>query len=149
MHLLHAEVKVSHDAVNIRTGSADDVDAVLAFWKTSTTESPTDNASSLRVLVAHAPESLLLAVEGDEVVGSVIVGWDGWRGAMYRLAVAPTHRRRGIGTRLINEGEHRLAGCGARRLHMIVDADQEAARATWQAAGYEPTNQYRFVKTLG
>jgi ribosomal protein S18 acetylase RimI-like enzyme len=137
------------DPVRIRTGSVADVDVVLAFWRTATTEpSTTDDASSLGALLAHAPESLVLAVEDDEVVGTVIVGWDGWRGAMYRLAVAPSHRRRGIGTALIEDGERRLLSYGAQRLHMIVAADQPDAQAFWTAVGYEPTAQHRFVKIV-
>ena len=137
------------DVVNLRSGSVADFGDLLAFWSGATTEpSTTDNVSSLRALVARDPDSLVLAVDNGEVVGSVIVGWDGWRGALYRLAVAPAHRRRGIGTALINEAERRLAALGAVRLHLIVAADQEEAQAFWNAAGYEPTDQFRFVKIL-
>ena len=68
---------------------------------------------------------------------------------MYRLAVAPSYRRRGIGTALTNEAERRLRAWGAVRLHMVVAADQDEAQAFWQAAGYERTDQFRFVKVLG
>ena len=40
--------------------------------------------------------------------GTVIASWDGWRGAMYRLAVLPSLRRRGIAAALVDEGERRL-----------------------------------------
>jgi ribosomal protein S18 acetylase RimI-like enzyme len=135
--------------VTIRTGLIGDVATVLLFWKTATTEpSTTDDAASLGALIAHAPESLLLAVDGNEIVGSVIVGWDGWRATMYRLAVAPSHRRRRIASALIAEAERRLATWGARRLHMIVASDQGEAQTFWTALGYEPTDQLRFVKSF-
>jgi ribosomal protein S18 acetylase RimI-like enzyme len=135
--------------VTIRTGTNADIDAVLAFWRDATTEpSSTDDAASLSVLLAHAPDSLMLAGERDTLVGTVIVGWDGWRGGLYRLAVAPSRRRTGIATALIEEAERRLRGLGAQRLHLIVAGDQEPARAFWRAAGYESTDQLRFVKTF-
>lgn len=135
--------------VTIRTGDVADIEAVLVFWSTATTEpSATDNAASVAALVADVPEALLLAVEADEIVGTVIVGWDGWRGAMYRLAVAPSRRRRGIASALVEEGERRLAMWGARRLHMIVASDQVEAQAFWKALGYAATDQRRFIKTI-
>jgi ribosomal protein S18 acetylase RimI-like enzyme len=135
--------------MHIRTGSASDIPTVLSFWRTATTEqSATDDAPSLLGLLRHAPDALLLAVERDEIVGTAILGWDGWRGAMYRLAVAPAHRRRGIATRLVREGEKRLRERGAARIHLIVAADQEPAQAFWSIAGYERTDQDRFVKSL-
>lgn len=135
--------------VTIRTATNADIDAVLAFWRDATTEpSSTDDAASLAGLLAHAPDALVLAVEHDTLVGSVVVGWDGWRGALYRLAVAPSQRRSGVATALIEEAERRLRAQGAKRLHMIVDPDQEPARSFWTSAGYEPTDQSRFVKTF-
>jgi ribosomal protein S18 acetylase RimI-like enzyme len=136
--------------IEIRSGLAADCDEVLTFWRSATTEpSTTDNASSLGTLIAHASESLVLALDNGEIIGTVIAGWDGWRGAMYRLAVSRSHRRRGIATALVGEGERRLATRGAARLHMIVAADQDEAQAFWTAVGYEPTDQFRFVKVLG
>jgi ribosomal protein S18 acetylase RimI-like enzyme len=79
----------------------------------------------------------------------VIVTWDGWRGAMYRLAVIPSRRRRGIATKLVSEGERRLRAHRARRLHMIVAGDAVDAQAFWTSAGYEPSDQLRYVKNLG
>ena len=43
----------------------------------------------------------------------MIVGWDGWRGSMYRIAVLPARRREGIGRALVAEGERRLRAWGA------------------------------------
>ena len=37
----------------------------------------------------------------DRVVGTVIAGWDGWRAHLYRLAVAPDLRGRGIARQLL------------------------------------------------
>ena len=62
----------------------------------------------MRRLLDHAPGSLLVAEEGGEVVGVLIAAWDGWRGGMYRLAVRPERRRRGIGRLLVEAGEAHL-----------------------------------------
>jgi ribosomal protein S18 acetylase RimI-like enzyme len=133
----------------MRNATLDDIAAVLAFWRDATTEpSTTDDAASVGQLLRFDPGAVLLAFEGDRIVGSLIVGWDGWRGAMYRLAVAPSRRRKGIARALVTEGERRLAARGARRLHMIVVAGEAAAEAFWAAMGYTTKDQHRFVKNL-
>jgi ribosomal protein S18 acetylase RimI-like enzyme len=58
--------------------------------------------------------ALLVAVAGGGVVGTVIAGWDGWRGNIYRLAVHPNHRRRGTGRALAAAADDVLAALGAR-----------------------------------
>jgi ribosomal protein S18 acetylase RimI-like enzyme len=135
--------------IEFRTGTGADLPAVLALWRAATDASSTDDVPALETLVAHDPASLLLATDQGTIVGSVIALFDGWRGAMYRLAVLPSHRRQGIATALVHEGERRLEASGACRLHMIVAATETAAQAFWAAVGYEPTDQLRFVKNVG
>jgi ribosomal protein S18 acetylase RimI-like enzyme len=129
------------------------VDAVLAFWRDATTgPSSTDDVDGVRKLLAHAPGSLLVATDDADgtgpIVGTVIAGWDGWRGTMYRLAVARDQRRKGIARALVRDSERWLVEHGARRLHLIVDEHQPEAEAFWAAAGYQPSGQTRFMKTL-
>jgi len=135
--------------MHLRTGTASDLDAVLAFWETATTvPSATDDAESLVALLERSPDALIVADDNGALVGTAIAGWDGWRGAMYRVAVHPDARRRGIASAMIAEGERRLRARGARRLHMIVNVDEAPALEFWSSAGYARTDQSRFVKTL-
>jgi GNAT superfamily N-acetyltransferase len=82
----------------IRRAESADAEAVLALWRGGdVTPSRTDDLEGLRRLLAAPDAALLVAVAGGEIAGTVIAGWDGWRGNIYRLAVHPGHRRRGIG----------------------------------------------------
>jgi ribosomal protein S18 acetylase RimI-like enzyme len=68
---------------------------------------------------------------------------------MYRLAVAPEQRRRGVGLALVREGERRLSARGARRVTALVGAEDDQALALWRAAGFEHDRLVsRFVKNL-
>lgn len=55
-----------------------------------------------------------VALEGDSVVGTVLIGTDGYRGWIFYLAVAGTHRHRGVARMLLHEAERKLVaeGCG-------------------------------------
>jgi ribosomal protein S18 acetylase RimI-like enzyme len=134
----------------IRTGLADDVAAVLELWqRAGSSPSTTESADDVRGLLERDPDALLVDEVEGEIVGSLIVGWDGWRGTFYRLAVDPRQRRKGLATALVRVGEERLRDLGAHRLNAIVETDEADAMAFWAAAGYElQTGRGRFVKNL-
>jgi ribosomal protein S18 acetylase RimI-like enzyme len=123
----------------IRPGRAGDVLGVLELWRRAEgSRSSTESAEDVGGLLLRDPEALLLAeTEEGEIVGSLIVGWDGWRGGFYRLAVDPTHRRRGLATALVRVGEERLRVLGARRLGAIVESHEPDAMAFWASVGFE------------
>ena len=79
---------------------------MLGLWRRAAHGSSiSDDAAGLTCLIERDDAALLLAVADGEIVGTVIVGWDGWRGHLYRLAVAPELRRRGIATALLLAAE--------------------------------------------
>jgi ribosomal protein S18 acetylase RimI-like enzyme len=134
----------------LRTGRVDDVEAVLDLWRRAeASPSPTETAADVRGLLERDPEALIVAEAGGEIAGSLIVGWDGWRAAFYRLAVDPAHRRHGLATALVRAGEERFHALGARRVGAIAESHKPAAMAFWASAGYElQTSRSRFVKNL-
>jgi ribosomal protein S18 acetylase RimI-like enzyme len=134
----------------IRAAAPGDLAAVLALWRSAgSVPSVTDRADALAALLSHDPGALLVAVEDGTLVGSLVVGWDGWRGGFYRLAVAPGVQRRGLATALVRAGEARLRALGAERISVIVDADAGGARAFWAAAGYAfQPERARYVRSL-
>jgi ribosomal protein S18 acetylase RimI-like enzyme len=135
----------------VRPATVDDVDAVLELWAVGAenADRPTDSATDVERLLERDPAALVLAVDGDEVVGTVIVGWDGWRCHLYRLAVHPSHRRRGIGRTLLEHAESRFAGAGGKRADAMVLDDNELGAMIWTDAGYARQPEWsRWVKPL-
>ncbi len=134
----------------IRTASEADIAAALALWRRAGgPASATDDEGALRVLLGCNRDALLIAEANDELIGSLIAGWDGWRGSFYRLVVDTDWRRQGIATALVQAGEERLRGRGARRLTAIVRSGEEDAIALWSAAGYtRQAERTRFIRML-
>lgn len=135
-------------SISIRPGVAADIPAVLGLWREAAAPTTTDDAEGVGALLAHDPGALLVAQSSSgEIVGTVIAGWDGWRGSIYRIAVAPERRRSGLGRRLLREAEERLRRVGARRMHAIVVGTDERAAGFWQASDWEHQSaQWRFTQ---
>jgi len=138
--------------ITLRTASAADVLNVLAFWQTSAegAHRPPDSQAAVLRLLDRDPNALILAEEGGRIVGSVIAGWDGWRCHLYRLAVAPDRRRRGIGTALLKRAEERFLALDGTRVDAMVLRDNLQAHQAWQANGFRAQPEWaRWVKPLG
>ncbi|MFD7582890.1 GNAT family N-acetyltransferase [Kitasatospora sp. NPDC059817] len=141
------------DGIVLRTAAPDEIPALLALWaRAAKGASITDDAPGVAALLAQDPECLIVATPAGDpaaVLGTVIAGWDGWRCHLYRLAVDPDHRRRGIGAALLAAAEERFAALGGRRADAMVLDDNALGHRTWEAAGYRPEPQWsRWVKPL-
>ncbi len=80
-------------------------------------------------LIERDPDALLLAISNRALIGTIITGWDGWRAHLYRLAVDPLYRRRGVGKALIEQAEARLAPLGAIRIDRRDGSRPQRARS--------------------
>jgi len=133
--------------IDLRPGTTEDLEGVLTLWRDAAEPTSTDSAEALGGLLRRDPGALIVAEVDGRIVGSVIAGWDGWRGAIYRLAVGPEHRRRGLGKSLLRAAEERLTGLGGRRVHAIVVEANADAVAFWDATDWEhQAGQLRFAK---
>ncbi|QIQ03698.1 GNAT family N-acetyltransferase [Streptomyces liangshanensis] len=137
--------------MKVRVARIAEVPALLAFWARSAEGiSITDDADGVSRLLVRDPEALLVAERDGVIVGTVIAGYDGWRCHLYRLAVAPDHRRRGVGAALLDAAHERFVSLGGRRADAMVLDHNELAHHAWRAAGYHAEEQWsRWVRPLG
>jgi ribosomal protein S18 acetylase RimI-like enzyme/purine-nucleoside phosphorylase len=134
----------------LRDCRPEEAEAVVQLWQEAETINATDTADTLRLALTDSTAVVLVAEEDGRLVGSVIGSFDGWRGNVYRLAVHPAHRRRGIARRLVAEVERRLAALGAKRMTALVLQDHPWAVGFWQAVGYKgDPRMARFFRNLG
>ena len=136
--------------LSVRHCRAEDVEAVLELWREAgATPGVTDTAEDLRRAVTGGRALVLVAEVRGRVIGSVIGTFDGWRGNIYRLAVHPASRRRGIARALVADAERRLIHQGARRITALVEKDHDWAVGFWEAVGYRADDRIvRHVRNL-
>jgi len=108
--------------MNIRPFRQSDQQALISLWQelglaTVSNDPQKDIERKLKV----NPELLLVAVQDSNLVGSVMGGYEGHRGWINYLAVAPVYQRQGIATLLIQriETELSLKGCPKIRLSVL------------------------------
>jgi ribosomal protein S18 acetylase RimI-like enzyme len=135
----------------LRAAAPADAGDLVALWQEAAENSrrPPDTAEAVAALLGRDPEAVILAEHDGVLIGSVIAGWDGWRYHLYRLAVRPGWRRRGVGAALLSAAERRLADLGATRIDAMVLDDNDLGQNLWRASGYHRQDDWRrWIKAL-
>ncbi len=139
------------EAPSIRVFAEPDEPAVAALWRRVFPDDPPRNEPTavVRRKLATQRELFLVAVTGERIVGTVLAGYDGYRGWIYHLAVEPGLQRRGIGRRLVEEAERRLRARGCPKVNLQVRAGNRAVVALYEALGYSVETHVSMGKELG
>ena len=133
----------------VRSFTAADGPAVAALWADvfGYAEPRNDPARVLRAKLQW-DERVLVAVEGAQLLGTVMVGYDGHRGWLYRMAVADGARRQGVGARLVRAAEAELAALGCQKINLQLHVHNAEGQAFWRALGYEVEPRVSMGKNL-
>lgn len=136
-------------SVRIRAFEERDTEPAVALWQAAGLTRPwNDPYLDIERKLAVQRELFLVAVDGDEVVGTVMGGYDGHRGWLYYLATAATHRGRGVGAALVAEVERLLLAMGCPKVQLMVRPDNQGARGFYAALEYEPFDTWATGKRL-
>jgi ribosomal protein S18 acetylase RimI-like enzyme len=111
---------------------------VVALWNRVFADDPPRNAPE-RVIdrkLGTQRELFLVAERRGRIVGTVLGGYDGFRGWVYHLAVDPEHRRDGIGRELMQEIERRLRTLGCPKINLQIRAHNSGVRAFYERLGF-------------
>jgi len=107
-------------------------------------------------LSGFSPEDIVLACEGDKVIGycwtRIICGaaTDRRKGQIFMLGVDPDYRGRGIGKRVLLAGLSHLKSKGLQIAELSVDDENKEARALYQSVGFElRANSLWYEKVIG
>jgi N-acetylglutamate synthase len=123
--------------MKIRAFRPEDYSAARALWLATEGVglSPGDSEDEVHAFLARNEGLSLVAHEGDGLVAAALCGHDGRRGYIYHLAVAPSHRRHGLGRALVARCLDGLAAAGIRRGQVSVFATNALAHQFWSSVG--------------
>jgi ribosomal protein S18 acetylase RimI-like enzyme len=125
--------------VRIRSYQPGDRDSLEQLWARVFPDDPPRNAPSALIdnKLTVQPELLLVAESTATLAGAVMAGFDGVRGWIHHLAVAPEFRRQGVATQLVRAAEHGLRALGCPKVNLQIRASNREVVAFYQTLGYE------------
>ncbi|HYJ48956.1 MAG TPA: GNAT family acetyltransferase [Microbacterium sp.] len=123
---------------SIRAFALRDTESVIALWQDAgVTRSWNNPHLDIQRKLTVQPEMFLVAVDGHDIVGTVMAGYDGHRGWLYYLASDPQRRGEGIGRALVTAAEDALLELGCPKVQLMVRPDNDAVLGFYDSLGYE------------
>ena len=136
-------------SLSIRSFQPEDEAAVIALWQaTGLTRPWNDPSKDIARKRRVQPELFLVGELHGALIASAMAGYDGHRGSLYYLAVAPAEQRRGHARAMLAEVEVRLRALGCPKLNLQVRADNAGAGAFYLRLGYTREERLDFGKRL-
>jgi len=135
--------------IQIRPYEESDEDAVVALWKACGLTRPwNDPHKDIARKLAVQREWFLVGTLEGRVVASVMAGYEGHRGWVNYLAVAPVARMRGAGRALMAEVERLLLAAGCPKINLQIRSDNAAVIEFYRRLGYGNDEVVSFGKRL-
>ncbi len=144
-------------SIQIRAYAEADELAVVRLWNACGLTRPwndprKDIARKLLVrrdlFLVAAASAADAGADAGAIVGSVMVGYDGHRGWINYLAVAPDYRRQGLGRALMDEAETLLLREGCPKVNLQVRTGNEGVVAFYRRLGYDVEEMVSMGKRL-
>jgi ribosomal protein S18 acetylase RimI-like enzyme len=136
-------------SLTIRPFRDSDQEAVVTLWETCQLVVPqNDPIADIRTKIQFQPDLFLVALSENRLVGTVMAGYEGHRGWINYLAVAPDQRRRGIAKTMMASAEKRLRALGCPKINLQVRRKNTAVINFYQAIGFGEDEVVSFGKRL-
>lgn len=129
----------------------DDYASVYSLWQNSGSGIQirrSDEPAEIQKKLSRDPDLFLVAEQDNQIIGTVLGGFDGRRGMMYHLAVSEPERRKGLASALVAELERRLREKGCIRYYLLVTPENLDAMRFYEATGWKHMDIHVYGKDL-
>jgi ribosomal protein S18 acetylase RimI-like enzyme len=135
--------------MQIRPFQPADEAAVIALWEACKLTRPwNDPRKDIARKLGVQPELFLVGTVNGEIVATVMAGYEGHRGWVNYLAVAPRARREGHARALMQHVEALLLARGCPKLSLLVRNSDPEAIAFYRRLGYAQDDSVSLGKRL-
>jgi len=104
-----------------------------------------EDRENLRRKVGREPESILLAIDDNKIIGCVFIVEDGWNAFIWRLSVREKYRKQGVGKMLMEKAEEIIKARGIKESSIFVNAQNDSLKQWYRQRGYLQTSDYTFM----
>jgi ribosomal protein S18 acetylase RimI-like enzyme len=123
--------------MEIRAFQPSDERAVIRLWEACDLLRPwNDPEKDIRRKLQVQPEMFLVGFSSEELIATAMAGYEGHRGWVNYLAVAPEHQGKGFGRAMMTEAEKLLDEAGCPKVNVQVRGTNTAAIGFYERIGY-------------
>ena len=123
--------------------------AVVELWKDcNLVVAWNDPYRDIRRKLQVQPGLFLVGFVSGQLVATVMAGYEGHRGWLNYLAVAPQFRRQGLGRRMVAEAESRLREMGCPKINVQIRASNAEVIEFYRRIGFKPDEVVSMGKRL-
>ncbi|MBP3450716.1 MAG: GNAT family N-acetyltransferase [Spirochaetaceae bacterium] len=125
--------------MQIRTMTIADYEKVYALWmscKNMGFNDIDDSKEGIARFLERNPNTSFVAIENDELLGIILGGHDGRRGYIYHMSVAENHRKKGIGSNLVEKCLESFKNEKISKVALLVFKYNENGNAFWEKQGF-------------
>jgi ribosomal protein S18 acetylase RimI-like enzyme len=135
--------------ITIRPYTPSDEAAVIELWVKCNLTRPWNNPQQdiSRKLKVN-PELFLVGLIDEQVVATAMGGYEGHRGSVNYVAVAPLFRRKGLGRQMMEQLEKKLLAMGCPKINLNVRTGNLLAMAFYENLGYRTDEVISLGKRL-
>ena len=110
---------------------------VIALWQAcDLTRAWNDPHKDIARKLTVQPELFVVGIQDNQLISSAMFGFEGHRGWVNYLAVAPAHQRKGHASTLMRWGEEALKARGCPKINLQVRSSNAAVIAFYKSLGY-------------
>ncbi len=123
----------------VREFKTEDYDSALSLWKRCEGMglSAADERCAINRFLKQNPGTCFVALDGNNLVGTILGGSDGRRGYLYHLAVDPDLRKQGIGKLLVETCLEAMKAAGIQKCHLMVFGSNVKGQEFWEHEGWQ------------
>jgi ribosomal protein S18 acetylase RimI-like enzyme len=133
----------------IRPFQPSDDAAVVQLWKDCNLVVPwNDPLRDIRRKLRVQPELFLVGFVASELAATVMAGYEGHRGWLNYLAVAPRFRRQGLGRKMVAQAEARLRQMGCPKINIQIRTSNTEVIEFYRRIGFTPDDVVSMGKRL-
>ena len=138
-------------AIDIRVMTIEDYEGVYSLWQSIdgfAIRSIDDSREGVERFISRNPNTSVVAVDGDKVVGAILCGHDGRRGCLYHVCVNKDYRLRGVGKSMVVFCMNALKDEHINKVSLIAFTKNDIGNAFWKQIGWtkrEDLNYYDFT----
>jgi ribosomal protein S18 acetylase RimI-like enzyme len=123
--------------MKIRRFDNNDREQVVALWHACGLVVPqNDPIKDIDRKLNVDPDLFLVGHVGDEIIATVMGGYEGHRGWINYLAVKPSHQRKDFGQAIMQAVEALIKAKGCPKINLQVRSSNEAVIRFYQSLGY-------------